>query len=183
MSGTKHSDTHVEYILDTPTWLGPYEGHALRARAGDRAAPGRRRARGGGAAGPAAGSVVEAHLQCDRQRRLRADRPAARRPLRGRGGAVGSRPPRARPGRRGEARRRGGGSRAARRSLGDERAGDAARQRALSVDARGRRGASADRGGADQRRARARGGARYGVEVPLHTAVYRLVAAREASYS
>jgi 2-dehydropantoate 2-reductase len=26
MSGTKHSDTHVEYILDTATWLGPYEG-------------------------------------------------------------------------------------------------------------------------------------------------------------
>ena len=25
MSGTKHSDTHVEYILETPTWLGPYE--------------------------------------------------------------------------------------------------------------------------------------------------------------
>jgi 2-dehydropantoate 2-reductase len=25
MSGTKHSDTHVEYELDTPTWLGPYE--------------------------------------------------------------------------------------------------------------------------------------------------------------
>jgi 2-dehydropantoate 2-reductase len=25
MSGTRHSDTHVEYILDTPTWLGPYE--------------------------------------------------------------------------------------------------------------------------------------------------------------
>ena len=24
MSGTKHSDTHVEYILDTKTWLGPY---------------------------------------------------------------------------------------------------------------------------------------------------------------
>jgi 2-dehydropantoate 2-reductase len=24
MSGTKHTDTHVEYILDTPTWLGPY---------------------------------------------------------------------------------------------------------------------------------------------------------------
>jgi 2-dehydropantoate 2-reductase len=24
MSGSKHSDTHVEYILDTPTWLGPY---------------------------------------------------------------------------------------------------------------------------------------------------------------
>ena len=25
MSGTKHSDTHVEYVLDTETWLGPYE--------------------------------------------------------------------------------------------------------------------------------------------------------------
>ncbi|MFL5938195.1 MAG: ketopantoate reductase family protein, partial [Gaiellaceae bacterium] len=25
MSGTKHSDAHVEYILDTATWLGPYE--------------------------------------------------------------------------------------------------------------------------------------------------------------
>jgi 2-dehydropantoate 2-reductase len=25
MSGTKHSDTHVEYILDTETWLGPYD--------------------------------------------------------------------------------------------------------------------------------------------------------------
>jgi 2-dehydropantoate 2-reductase len=24
VSGTKHSDTHVEYILDTETWLGPY---------------------------------------------------------------------------------------------------------------------------------------------------------------
>ncbi len=26
MSGTKHSDTHVEYILDTETWIGPYAG-------------------------------------------------------------------------------------------------------------------------------------------------------------
>ena len=25
MSGTKHSDTHVEYILDTETWIGPFE--------------------------------------------------------------------------------------------------------------------------------------------------------------
>jgi 2-dehydropantoate 2-reductase len=24
MSGTRHSDTHVEYILDTETWLGPF---------------------------------------------------------------------------------------------------------------------------------------------------------------
>ncbi len=26
MSGTRHSDTHVEYELDTPTWLGPWAG-------------------------------------------------------------------------------------------------------------------------------------------------------------
>jgi 2-dehydropantoate 2-reductase len=25
MSGTKHSDTEVDYVLDTETWLGPYE--------------------------------------------------------------------------------------------------------------------------------------------------------------
>src|SRR3954468_2589210 len=24
MSGTRHSDVHVEYILDTATWIGPY---------------------------------------------------------------------------------------------------------------------------------------------------------------
>jgi 2-dehydropantoate 2-reductase len=24
MSGTRHSDTHVEYVLDTETWIGPY---------------------------------------------------------------------------------------------------------------------------------------------------------------
>jgi 2-dehydropantoate 2-reductase len=31
MSGTRHSDTHVEYILDTETWLGPFgeTPHAL----------------------------------------------------------------------------------------------------------------------------------------------------------
>ena len=29
MSGTKHSDTHVEYILDTETWIGPYAGAPL----------------------------------------------------------------------------------------------------------------------------------------------------------
>jgi len=26
MSGTKHLDTHVEYVLDTATWIGPYRG-------------------------------------------------------------------------------------------------------------------------------------------------------------
>ena len=30
MSGTRHDDTHVEYILDTETWLGPYNGTDYR---------------------------------------------------------------------------------------------------------------------------------------------------------
>jgi 2-dehydropantoate 2-reductase len=29
MSGTRHSDTHVEYILDTETWLGPYRATSM----------------------------------------------------------------------------------------------------------------------------------------------------------
>ena len=29
VSGTKHADTHVEYILDTETWIGPYERTTL----------------------------------------------------------------------------------------------------------------------------------------------------------
>lgn len=27
MSGTRHSDTHVQYELDTPTWMGPFEAN------------------------------------------------------------------------------------------------------------------------------------------------------------
>ncbi len=26
MSGTRHGDEHVEYVLDTATWIGPYRG-------------------------------------------------------------------------------------------------------------------------------------------------------------
>ena len=26
MSGTRHGDAHVEYVLDTPTWIGPHRG-------------------------------------------------------------------------------------------------------------------------------------------------------------
>ena len=29
MSGTRHADTHVEYVLDTATWMGPYEDTPL----------------------------------------------------------------------------------------------------------------------------------------------------------
>ena len=37
ISGTKHSDTHVEYILDTETWIGPYGStpFELAERAGE----------------------------------------------------------------------------------------------------------------------------------------------------
>lgn len=31
MSGTRHDDAHVEYILDTETWLGPYEDTAYES--------------------------------------------------------------------------------------------------------------------------------------------------------
>jgi 2-dehydropantoate 2-reductase len=35
MSGTRHEDAHVEYVLDTATWIGPYRGttHADAERA------------------------------------------------------------------------------------------------------------------------------------------------------
>jgi 2-dehydropantoate 2-reductase len=29
MSGTRHDDTHVEYVLDTATWIGPYRATTL----------------------------------------------------------------------------------------------------------------------------------------------------------
>jgi len=33
MSGVRHSDTHVEYELDTPTWIGPYKQHEADSEA------------------------------------------------------------------------------------------------------------------------------------------------------
>ncbi len=33
MSGTRHDDTHVEYILDTATWIGPYRDTTPAMRA------------------------------------------------------------------------------------------------------------------------------------------------------
>ena len=71
-----------------------------------------------------------------------------------------ARPARARADRRGQGGCACSGDRVARRSVGDERARDAARPRALPVDARGRRGRPADGGRADQRRARPRGARR-----------------------
>src|SRR4029079_742032 len=34
MSGTRHDDTHVEYILDTATWIGPHADTRLDAARG-----------------------------------------------------------------------------------------------------------------------------------------------------
>ena len=170
MSGTRHGDTHVEYILDTETWLGPYEEtpyERVEEVAGliESAGP-----EGEGAARPAPGPVVEAHLQRDRERGRGADRPAARR---------ATSPPRTSPADlghlvhelvdEGKARRRGGGDRAARGPVGDERPRDAPWQRALPIDARGRRGAPPDRDRPDHRLARRARRSVIGVPVPLHT--------------
>ena len=79
MSGVRHRDTHVEYELDTETWLGPFAGtatyeqaHEVEALLVAVGAPSTRLPRS------AAGAVVEADLQRDRQHGRRAHRPAAR---------------------------------------------------------------------------------------------------------
>ena len=79
MSGTKHSDTEVEYILDTATWMGPYEDTPLERRRGDRRPRRAVRPEGRGLPGPAPRAVVEAHLQRDGQRGRGAHRAPARR--------------------------------------------------------------------------------------------------------
>ena len=83
MSGTRHDDTHVEYILDTATWIGPARGTTgddARAAAGADRVLG---AEGRGVRRPAPRAVVEADLQRDGERRRGAHRAAARLPLRG----------------------------------------------------------------------------------------------------
>ena len=85
MSGTKHSDTHVQYELDTATWIGPFEprhtAYALVKEAADLDQSGRPEGRG--TAGCASGPMVEADLQCVGQRSVRANRIAAFAALRG----------------------------------------------------------------------------------------------------
>ena len=71
MSGTQHDDTHVEYVLDTETWLGPYEDTPYERVEEIGRADRRVGAEGRGAAGSPAGAVVEADLQRDRQLRRR----------------------------------------------------------------------------------------------------------------
>ena len=183
MSGTKHSDTEVEYVLDTETWLGPYEDTPFERveEVGDLIDA--RRAQGRGAARPAPGAVVEADLQRHRQLRRGPHRAPPRPPLRRRGA---SRPISAISSTTSSTR-----ARRSPRRPGVELHDDpwemnvlATRRgsRALSVDARGRRSTQTDRDRPDHRRARARGGASTASTVPLHTALYRLVKAKEASW-
>ena len=76
MSGTRHTDTSVEYILDTATWIGPSRGTTGEdARNGRRAHP-LRRPEGRGLRRPAPDAVVEADLQRDRERGRRPHRAA-----------------------------------------------------------------------------------------------------------
>ena len=143
MSGTRHSDTHVEYILDTETWLGPYEDTPFEVVAGHRGHDRRVRAEGRGAPGSPAGAVVEADLQRRRSTRPRRS-PGSR--------TTSTSRRRTAPGDlgqlvhglvdEGKAVAARGGDRAPRRPVGDERPRDAAWLGALPVDARGRRRAS-----------------------------------------
>ena len=171
MSGTKHSDTEVEYILDTATWMGPYEDTPFDRveEIGDlvrRAGP-----RGGGVRRPASRAVVEADLQRDGQLRRRAHRPSPRPALRGGGDAGRPRPPRPRPRRRGQGGRGRGRDRALRGPVGDERARDASRVGSLSVDAGGRRSTQGDRDRPHHRLTRPRGGATWRPGAVAHGAV------------
>ena len=158
MSGTRHSDTHVEYILDTETWLGPYEDTPF-AVVQDIADTDRRLGpEGRGAPGSASRAVVEADLQRIGQRDRRADGASARLPLRAGGGAGRARAPRPRARRRGEGRGGRCRDRAPRRPVGDERPRDATWLRALPVDARGCRRTPSDRDRAHHGLARSRSG-------------------------
>ena len=107
MSGTKHGDDHVEYVLDTRP--GSARGAARpTARAAGRGADRLVWPPGGGAARPTACPMVEADLQLGRERGLGADRPPARPAFLRARAADRSRASRLRPDRGGEARGRGG---------------------------------------------------------------------------
>ena len=118
MSGTRHEDTHVQYVLDTATWIGPARGTTYADAQCGRGADRLVGAQGRGVRGPAPGAVVEADLQRDRQHRRRADRAAARPALRRARAAGRPRPSRARADGRGQGRRRRGGRASSARTRG-----------------------------------------------------------------
>ena len=189
MSGVRHADAHVEYELDTETWLGPFAGTATYEQAQEieallvasglhaRAFPDLRPAQWSKLIFNATVNTVAAltdlpHVGAFAARR-REDRP---------------RQPRPRPDGRGEGGCRRGGRRAARGSVGDERPrrppGRDARRRgpyahvpSMLEDVRAGRPTEVDFiTGALVREA-----AKHDVPVPLHTAMYRLVKARECA--
>ena len=127
MSGTRHDDTHVEYILDTETWLGPYNGipyerveelAELIERSGlkARAFPDLKPAQWSKLIFNATVNAVAALTGLPHDPHFAAEEQSLR-----------PRPSRPRADGRGQGRRCGGGDRAARGSVGDERARDAAR--------------------------------------------------------
>ena len=160
---------------------GAVRGHAARAGRGGRRPRPAGGARGRGAAQSSPGAVVEADLQRHRELRGRAHRAPARPPLRRRRGAVRPRAPRPRARRRGQGGRRGGRRRALRGPVGDERPRDPeglAHYPSMLEDVEAHRPTEIDLiTGSLVREA-----GRHGVPVPLHTALYRLVKAKEASW-
>ena len=189
MSGVRHADTHVEYELDTETWLGPFAGTATYEQAQEieallvssglhaRAFPDLRPAQWSKLIFNATVNTVAALTDLPHVGAFAA-RDAPSRP----------RPPRPRPDGRGQGGCRRRGRRAARGSVGDERARRPARRdarrrgplRPRAVDARGRpRRPRRPRSTSSPARSSARPSA-HGVPVPLHTAMYRLVKARES---
>ena len=182
MSGTRHGDTHVEYVLDTATWIGPYRGttEADASRVAELIEAGGLKAQAFPDLRPAQWSKLIFNATVNGVAALTGlphDFHFARD-----GGALRPRPPRPRPGGRGQGGRRRSRSRAPRRSVGDERPRDAARHRhfpSMLEDVEARRPTEVELiNGALVREAQ-----RHGVPVPLQTALYRLVKAREASYS
>ena len=168
MSGTRHADDHVEYVLDTATWIGPFRDTTEEdaRRVAELIESAGLKAEAFHDLRPAQWSKLVFNATVNGVAALTV--PPARLPLRRDRAALRSRAPRPRPRRRGP---RGGDRRgrpAARRPVGDERPRDRARRPPLPVDARGRRGAPADRARVDQRRARARGATNTACAVPLH---------------
>src|SRR5262249_50264872 len=152
MSGTRHEDTHVEYILDTETWLGPFgeTPYELVEEVAALIVESELKARALRDLRPAQGSQLIFHATVHARR---AARLAPRRPSRGGGGA--GRPGHFRLRRRGggQGGRGRGGRRAGGGPGGDERPRDTAREPPLPVDARGRRGAATHGDRAHHRRA------------------------------
>ena len=128
MSGTRHSDTHVEYVLDTETWIGPYEDtpFGVVRETADLIASWGLKVEALPDLLPAQWSKLIFNATVNAVAALTGlpPRPALRRAR----APDRSRLSRARPDRRGQGGRRGGGHRAARRSVGDERPRHAAGQ-------------------------------------------------------